>query len=672
MCSCKKNNKNNCICYLLNKIEEIEATFLNGGGCECDLQPTALSFDNETDILSSTYADGSVRETPIDFIFRGTYQELKEIKDEDGLKIGKKYILTDYQTEYYINSSNSAPIIREYEVTQITSGFAQFSPPLSDLQQGDSVEVIGLPNGYGGAIQIGDITTVSAYFSDGFFIEFANGMHNTLGFEFRYVLDRFDTQVALNNATILDSNNKPVLKPLGVINTEVHDGTAYMSMTGSENLGVPVEEISLTAISESEFSLQAESLTFLGDTLEYDFNNSDIENEDGVVIGSRKGFILRRVNEDLNIDLNKDWRVQRYRRFKIEDTDEWNDYILENDGDNSLYIMGGTNAFSLSTETLTENHKFILRNIENRDFYQDFTKLGLESNVFLTGQATAPEIEYGFRYETEDQDEFRLDLVASDVTLAKDFNIIQLDGNYEPVDTIFSLKANFLNNTVFLNYNFQYGDSGGLNVDIKDGILNSTFMTLPSLVSNSYKEAVSLKNITAIDSLSLVNTGQINNLHVLSTVQLSNAGIVNYLTLGGKPTSATAFGVTFMSVKVDDSSYLQSVILGGKRLDTIRFENTIATKVLIGFNRGQYLSFSNSIMYLTAMVGSGDALTNNFRINTGTVANPKKALFGYFYDNFTGVSGRYIFNNNLGDLLYETYDGNNMNQASITVYSTSQ
>jgi hypothetical protein len=45
---------------------------------------------------------------------------------------------------------------------------------------------------------------------------------------------------------------KPVIKPSGILNTEVHDGE-YMSMSAAENTVPKVETIILTAIAVDSF-----------------------------------------------------------------------------------------------------------------------------------------------------------------------------------------------------------------------------------------------------------------------------------------------------------------------------------------------------------------------------------------------------------------------------------
>lgn len=601
-----------------------------------------------------------------------TFDELVDLQDNKELVIGGQYVLIDYEHKYYIENSMTGQIENELENIQIVSGFAFFDPPLSDIGLGDPVEVTELPSGYTGSIQVGDITTISQYFSGGFFVKFANGLHNVVGIKFKYAIDRFDVATSLNGQTITDGGGKNVMTPLGVINTDVHDGTAYMDMTAQENKSVVTEELALTAISDCEISLEAESLTYVGDVVTYDFNDREVKNANGVVIGTRKGFVKRRVNQNLGIDVDKDWRAQRYRRYKVEDTTAWNNYILNNSVDNSLYLMGGSNAFSVSNDNITEEHKYIMPSVENKDFYQDFTKTGTESNVFLTGQATAPAIVYGGRFESAGQEEFRQDLITLTPENGKDFFIFSLDDNYEPLPNVAFVNINSLQNTVFLNLPFQYGESGDLRVDITDGITTSTFMTHPLITSTSKLVAASLISITALDLFYLTNNGLLSNINCLGSSEINNGADVIFLTIGSFRQSVTAFGVSYVSLFMDETTLLRNVIIGGKRVDNLKFSNYIGIKLLAGWSRGQYNTFVNSSSYLTAIKANLDAMNNVFTVDTGTNQNAKKSLFGYYYDTFTVQFGRQIFGNNLGDMLYNVIDGNNFNAITPVEYSLSQ
>ena len=170
-CDCAKGSIESCLCSLVDRMDILEAALLN-----IDFQPTALQFTSSSNLLEATFADGSQKNVEIDFVAQGTYEELNILKENNELKVGKNYLLLDYQTEYYIEGTNTSEIIRDEQVIQETSGFAFFNPPLEDLFIGASVTVTELPVGYVGGILVGDVTTVTSYFTNGAFIKFANAM----------------------------------------------------------------------------------------------------------------------------------------------------------------------------------------------------------------------------------------------------------------------------------------------------------------------------------------------------------------------------------------------------------------------------------------------------------------------------------------------------------------
>ena len=244
-------------------------------------KPTEAQF---CDFIDSMVTEGDLA---INAEKEYTFDALKTLVEQSALVLGKKYILSGYQTKYYIEGSNTSNIEKTITNTGIVSGFGFYDPPLLDLKYGSTITVMTLPENYSGAIQLGDTATVNAYYA-GAYLKFTNGLQTITGATFKYSLPRY-TSIA-KDATVIDANSKVMMQAGGVINTMVHNGEAYMQMSAQENLAVPEEKIVVTAISETEFSTQAESSTHLGELLTYDFTDTQIKNEDGVVIGERNGI----------------------------------------------------------------------------------------------------------------------------------------------------------------------------------------------------------------------------------------------------------------------------------------------------------------------------------------------------------------------------------------------
>ncbi|MFT5890169.1 MAG: hypothetical protein ACI9Y7_000258 [Dokdonia sp.] len=370
-----------------------------------------------------------------------------------------------------------------------------------------------------------------------------------------------------------------------------------------------------------------------------------------MVIGQRKGFVKRRISADRSIDVNKDWRVQRYRRYKLSEGD-WANYILQNTVDSSLYNVGANNAFTLSNINTNEDHRYVLPAVENKNFYQDFTTTGTAPNIFLDGISNGASIVYGQRMETFTDDVYKIDVTATLTDNGKDIFIFPLDDQGEPTERVTLFKVNKLENTIFRSNNGQYIEDQKITVNIIDGISQSSFMSGGVVFSSSPFESSGLINIVAIDNvIELGNKGRISNLTMLGSTLLTNSGNIEFLTMGGMAANATGFGVTYADVRFDAGCQIRNTMIGGKRVDRLSFSNVYTNKCLFGYSRGQYLKISDSIMFLTAFKQAGDFYTNNLSIDTSD-QNISKGLFGFLYEGIPSVSGKYIFNSEEGDLVY--------------------
>ena len=277
-------------------------------------QQTTDTVLNNSNLPGTTTTDAL---NSLAFGATGTYEEMKAIRDGNRLTPGSRYTITDYQTKYFIEGSNSSGIIRSntFATTGNWSSLIRGYEYL--LTVGQEVEIVSLPDGYQGIHTVGELTTVSDI-SGSYWFKFANAMDADLGMvgaEFVFYLDRYQNTP---NDTVIDSNGKPVIKPQGVINTEAHDGTAYMDMSASQNIAVPTESVVLIAASTNSFQPQGFSGTFLGDAIYYDMDDTEVINDNNQVIGSRNGHIFRRINRLQTVDLPVDWRVRRFRRWLLD------------------------------------------------------------------------------------------------------------------------------------------------------------------------------------------------------------------------------------------------------------------------------------------------------------------------------------------------------------------
>ncbi len=577
-------------------------------------KPTEQQFCDLIDSLAhQNDVQGTVEQCFADNQF--THEELVALKSQGKLIPSKKYLLTDYQTEYFIAGSNSAPIIDTKVIDNIVSNYAAYDPPLN-LPVGTAVTVASLPSNYSGSINVGDVTTVSQNFSEGYFLRFQNGLHLVLNASFSFSVPRYRS--IAENAEINDPYGKPVMRPGGIINTEVHDGTDYMDMLAKENMAPPIEKIVLTAISASEFSQVAESLTFTGDILEYDFNDRKIENEDGIGIGTRKGLVKRRINKDLNIDIDKDWRAQRFRRYRGSAPTIGEQVNLEN----PLYQFSNVSAVTLANENITDDHFYIVPAVENKSFKLDFTKGDAAQNPFLDGVDTAQGLLFGTR--TYYPSPYLEDVYISDPAKAKDILILPLDKDHQPVG-ITQCKVRKLHNTVFRDLSQQVGNFTQHSIEATE--INSSTITTTSTI----RSLEPILRLTTLDRMLLYNKGDINGLTTMVYIDMKNAGELANVTIGSMPGSAGGVGVSYHNIRFDANCHVRDCILGGKRVDYWDFSNVTAKECLLLHRQGANISYYDSKFYLTSIKDTNNKESLGIKGNTFKGKNPKTDHYGHYY-----------------------------------------
>ena len=632
---------------------------------------TTPQINNSLTKVLSRESNGRVSEielSSLNTIYSGTHATLNVLKNEKKLITGNKYILTDYQTKYIINGSDSSTRQQIHTVIGSASNFTQFNNvPNTIATNGDVVTVVFAPSG--STVTTGQTLTIVNYFNVGYiqFSPLLTGAQN-IGVQLRFEKQRYSN--IPNNIIINDINGKPVFKPTGVLNTEVHDGLPYMSMSGVENPAPFIEQISLTAIDSSNFSINAESLTFIGDKLEYDFNDTIINDDNGNFKTNRNGFILKRENVYGNISVDKDWRVQRYRRFQM-DNFNWNGFLhkkefseLSGTSGSTIYKILNVNYCTNNNSTISLDHRYIMYEPIINNFYTDFAKS--VSNPFISGTTSAPTVTVGNRLPLIDHvSNFSVNVSLplsglTGTTLAKDFHIIPIISG-EPKELVSTFKVNNLNNSVFLDFSQRYGVAGVIFVDSDGGyIYNSSVMSSANIMNKG-----SINNFISIDNISLINNGKIFNSNNLGYTDITNYGTIINSSFGQGFISGTN---EFLQLNIDSNSTLLDTIVGGLRNDGINLTNFMSSQnILINKTAGSSVIGGNTFLTLfknaNTMYGS--------EINLKTFANqiPNKGFWGYIYDFDVAISDTYVNNfNQRKHLIYQNIDVNNI--TSITTITT--
>lgn len=300
-----------------------------------------LMFGSINDVpKGSAYPGMSVREIETgteysfedgEFILKGskryTYDELKVLKDAGKLQPGKPYILKDYLHKYIIQYTNST-------VLRNTTSTGHEYVVGNKREEGGKLKIKFIANGETSAWEDSPRHIVGAS-ANVYFIEKLDGSAKTYVTDVGWYdftvnsLDGFEVgdklifsgpglpeESGINaDQTINDSNGRPVITPNGILNTDVHNGEAYGSMTAEQNPRVQAEDLILRATTNNRFAAVAFSSVFPEDTVFYDFDDNEITAGKNKI--ARQGFIYARENRKQRIKTNFNFREQRYRRWEL-------------------------------------------------------------------------------------------------------------------------------------------------------------------------------------------------------------------------------------------------------------------------------------------------------------------------------------------------------------------
>jgi hypothetical protein len=501
-----------------------------GGNGGTDLGYTPINKAGDTmfgDLILNADPDtalGAATKQYVDRIESGTYAEYVEKINNNALLPERYYAITDYQHKYCIDESNTSAKKVFKTVTSKIANFLVFDDDNAyDLNVGTVVTIEYLPPTYTGGLVVGNTTTVSEQ-QYNYYYRFANGMNwdpSILGVEISYSYARFATRTDLNNATVYDAYNKVILKPGGVLNTDVHDGTPYGDLNGSENFPAPVESIVLKAKSTNAFYENCYSLTYLNDELIYDFTSNIVYNDNKEQIGTRNGFIKRRFNKDINIDIDKDWRVQRYRRWMVPVATVDSDYrkkLLNIDLPNTNTYLAFQSKYLYTSELLNVNstsYMYICRKIETTSLTAGITGSSTSFPIVIDGT--------GGLNSTESIVKFR------------DYAIFELDSFLEPVEVENCIIDN-LENTIFINTDAT--QKGNLKVGNDINFFNSTFFGYPNIKCSG----TNLNNVVLLDKVEMFGTNiSLSNINALSYLYISFLDVSISNTIIGSLPYGTAF-----------------------------------------------------------------------------------------------------------------------------------
>jgi len=466
--------------------------------------------------------------------------------------------------------------------------------------------------------------------------------------------------IATNAAIEKITFGKVIMQPGGLVNTDVHNGEAYSGMTAAENPAPQPERLVLTAISENNFSPIATSDTHPGDIVEYDFFDNKVFDLNGNVIATREGNVIRRKNEALKIDVNKDWRVQRYRRFRCNDTD-WNRFkflqeVYKLDSGSQVYQLGGINSLSF-----IENKRYLLTEIKRGLPYMDFTNGNELSNIFADGyQAGTADVSgeslYNTYYDslngmtisngslyTEFQQFFWLNFNEIE---CKDYFIIPIENN-QPKEVVTQFKVSDLQDSIFNDLPKGQGVSAKIDV-IANEINRSTALTGGYI--RSFNEPIN--GFTSLEDFHINNSGTILNVINFSSLTLNNKGFLGFCQFGG----AWVYPINFIGqanfVVSSDSKILGTIFgVGTSNKATTYFKSCICKDVLI-----KYFTLGNNTFSLNGGFFSiGNVTDASYGGNTWYQISATHGCDINVHPGFNRLGGiEYMFQGSIRDKIIKT------------------
>ena len=581
-----------------------------------------------------------------------TYSGLQNLINTNSLELGRRYILANYLHKYQILGSDSGAITQYHTMIGRTAGFVQFVNVPKDIYTGATITVISVP--LGATITVGATFSItpSIYNSSQYLLlspGTAASSDANFGTVFAFQKQRYPN--VPTDSVILDSNSKIVMKKGGLINTDVHDGTAYMSMTASQNPAVQTEQLVLTAISSNQFSISAESLTYPGDVVDYRFDNSDILDEDGNSLGiQRTGFIIARYNNNLGISMDKDWRTQRYRRYKIDSTN-WTNLTLTGSSSTLYTLSDSKNYGNVVNNSLNDGHKYLMRFPYEDNMYLDFylnsVAVGTYSSytntdIFKNGEPETPAITASLRMAIDTSNVYNraISISFSQISLAIDYPIIPMNGS-TPKTMVKKALISKISNTIFKDLPQLYGNSSDYFIDIND-ISDSTIGT--GNVINS--KVGNLTRLRTIDFFRLDNTGDITNMFwsVYGTMK-NDSTILNTRFSGYRDTVTNNNFI----VEIKNSKIINTII-GSGRTDDFRISNSYINRSMFLLKYSPITTISGNI-YLTSLnapVSLNSTLfnLNNFNVQRQISSTQSKGLYGVKHTISSDVNNLQIDNYN--------------------------
>jgi len=400
--------------------------FVNGINIEAQARidgDTALqaNIDAETqariaadDILQANIDAINVVET--NKLIPVTYEELKTLRDTSQLVPLQTYLLTDYRTTYQMSTDYQLDYNGNYYQTLEPMG--GIVGEISNVQNQDGmVRTITLINGGSDYID-GSYTLDGGNYGCQYNIVAENGVITGVSLVDGGSL-YYDGEYSIPGG-----NNDAII--------QVSVGYKTYQVAGNTN---PLEPLIVAAAGTNSLETICKSTIYGQDIIYY---NIDDNSE-----GFTKGKIYRRIDTIQNNDIGTDWRHIKYRRWKLNVTNDWVNGQVYNRGD---IVKNGTSIYMCYRTTELWNaslYNFIQLGFNNGDYagmYTNYNNIYLGINI----------------YDSFD------DTYFSAAALSDDYRDTLMFTEYGSAIVNNKFETKYLHNSVFIGNNF-YSNTVGNN-----------------------------------------------------------------------------------------------------------------------------------------------------------------------------------------------------------------
>lgn len=336
--------------------------------------------------------------------------------------------------------------------------------------------------------------------------------------------------------------------------------TTYIQPISNEAMEGTVEPLFVRAISNNELSPIAYSALFPQDIIYYNVDNAAAFPPIGtspaqtIAPGATKGFIYRRIDTYHNNDFPLDFRQVKFRRYKINVTNEWDAattyglgaYVLQ-PGTQIIYVSMVESNLNKATSNTDYWSVFTYTNGVHRSFYPGsyFFSFPVDSTQYTDYNIYA-DVEY---YKTSYNNKFSL----SNYNIFYNFNNVTFGGDFGGNTFNFGARncnfdAYFKKNTFCseLSNFFSGSDCKG---NVFNGLVDMV-IGVNSLSTNVFNSELSYIFFSANFSLNIIRSS-LSDTHIRTNFKYNDINIINM--------SSILEGVS----ELRDKSYPHTVIMAG-------------------------------------------------------------------------------------------------------------